>query len=681
MSDPTRILYIDDYLFDRELVLDALEQEHGGFHVTMATTRAEFEQALTQESYDLVLSDFNILGFEGLQVLATVQAYNPELPVVIVTGTGSEEIAAEAIKRGAADYVIKNPQHIRRLPLTIQAVIARQLVEREQRAALRQRIAELEAVSRIAFALRAAQTSDTILPVMLDETLAAIEADSGIIWIAQPGAGMLRVAVARGCFAALTGATLAVGEGLAGSVFASGAMREMPDSGGNLPLSAADHEQIPPGWRTFAVPLRTSNEVVGVLLVAQAPPHTLTGEQRRLLVALAEMAGATIHRLHLHEETARRLRHLQALQAIDRVMIASLDRTVILNVLLEQVTAQLAVDAAGVLLFDPQLHALKYAAGRGLHDPGYQRAHVPLGEGLAGRAALERRLLQAFNGAAHSDPVRAPLLRNQRFNSYLAAPFIAKGQLKGVLEIFHRHPLRPDAEWLAALRTFADQAAIAMDNLQLFESLQRSNLDLILAYDTTIEGWSRALDLRDQETEGHTMRVTELTMRIVHAAGFSEEQLVHVRRGALLHDIGKMGIPDAILLKPGPLTEEEWAIMRRHPTYAYELLAPITYLRPALDIPYCHHEKWDGSGYPRGLRGEAIPLAARIFAVVDVWDALRSDRPYRQGWPDQRIVEHIRAQSGSHFAPGAVELFFMVLNDRRYQPPSSLGRGRDATAR
>src|SRR4030095_309227 len=148
-------------------------------------------------------------------------------------------------------------------------------------------------------------------------------------------------------------------------------------------------------------------------------------------------------------------------------------------------------------------------------------------------------------------------------------------------------------------------------------------------YDSTIEGWSRALDLRDRETEGHTIRVTEMTLKIARIAGMADAELVHLKRGALLHDIGKMGIPDAILLKPDKLETEEWVIMRRHPVYAYELLLPIEYLQPSLDIPYCHHEKWDGSGYPRGLKGEQIPLAARLFAVIDVWDALRSDRPYR----------------------------------------------------
>ncbi|EFO79290.1 response regulator receiver modulated metal dependent phosphohydrolase [Oscillochloris trichoides DG-6] len=183
------------------------------------------------------------------------------------------------------------------------------------------------------------------------------------------------------------------------------------------------------------------------------------------------------------------------------------------------------------------------------------------------------------------------------------------------------------------------------------------------AYDTTILGWSRALDLRDRETEGHSQRVTNMSVRMAKMLGLPESEIVHLRRGALLHDIGKLGIPDAILHKPGPLTPEEWVIMRLHPVYAYEWLAPIEYLRPALDIPYCHHEKWDGSGYPQGLAGTAIPLAARIFAFADVWDAMRSDRPYRKSMPVERVKQHIAEISGSHFDPDLTPIFLALQEE------------------
>jgi putative nucleotidyltransferase with HDIG domain len=242
-------------------------------------------------------------------------------------------------------------------------------------------------------------------------------------------------------------------------------------------------------------------------------------------------------------------------------------------------------------------------------------------------------------------------------------PLIAKGLLKGVLEIFSRTPITTDPDWMNYLETLGGQAAIAVDNAQLFEGMQRSNQELVTAYDATIAGWSLAMDLRDKETEGHTQRVTELTIKLAKRLGINEQEQVQIRRGALLHDIGKLGVPDQILLKPGKLTEEEWEIMRQHPTHAYEMLLPIKYLRPALDIPYAHHEKWDGTGYPRKLKGEQIPLAARIFAIIDVWDALRSDRPYRPGWSVERVREYILEQSGKHFDPFVVNAFLKMLDE------------------
>jgi len=192
-------------------------------------------------------------------------------------------------------------------------------------------------------------------------------------------------------------------------------------------------------------------------------------------------------------------------------------------------------------------------------------------------------------------------------------------------------------------------------------NFEEAHHKLMLAYEATIEGWSRAMDMRDKETEGHTLRVTEMTVRLGNAMNMDDEQLIQARRGALLHDMGKLGVPDQILFKPGALSEDEWVIMRKHPQLAYEMLEQIEYLRPALDIPYCHHEKWDGSGYPRGLKGEEIPLAARLFAVVDVWDALISDRPYRPAMPKEDALAYIQRQAGRHFDPQVVEAFLKEI--------------------
>ena len=241
---------------------------------------------------------------------------------------------------------------------------------------------------------------------------------------------------------------------------------------------------------------------------------------------------------------------------------------------------------------------------------------------------------------------------------------IAKGQLQGVLEIFNRNADMLNDEQIGFLETLATQAAIAIDNSQLFSELQRSNFELEMAYDATIEGWSRALELRDQETEGHTLRVTDMTLQLAQAMGVRGNELIHIRRGALLHDIGKMGIPDRILLKPGRLIDEEWEIMQRHTVYAFEMLWPIEFLRSAIDIPHCHHERWDGTGYPRQLKEEQIPISARVFAVADVWDALTSDRPYRKAWTEEKALDYIITNRGKHFDPRVVEAFLDLRKNK-----------------
>jgi HD-GYP domain-containing protein (c-di-GMP phosphodiesterase class II) len=367
------------------------------------------------------------------------------------------------------------------------------------------------------------------------------------------------------------------------------------------------------------------------------------------------------------------MERLSGLHAVDMAVTASLDLRVTLSVLLDQITSQIHVDAADILMFSSQLQILEYAAGRGFKTSALQHSRLRLGEGHAGRAALERHAVVIRDLNENRDaPRRATLIAQEGFASYIGVPLIAKGQLKGILEIFQRSKLGAEPEWMEFLNLLAGDAALAIDNAAQFAELQRANLSLTLAYDETLEGWSQALDLRDPGVEGHTRRVTEMTLQIAQALGIEPDRLEHVRRGALLHDVGIMGVHDRILLKPGPLTHEEWETMRKHPVYAYELLAPIDFLRPVLDIPYCHHEKWDGSGYPQGLCGERIPMPARAFAIVDVWDALTSDRPFRPAWSAEMASDHIRSQSGSHFDPRVVEEFMRLISPRGTVSGSSI---------
>jgi PAS domain S-box-containing protein len=413
-----------------------------------------------------------------------------------------------------------------------------------------------------------------------------------------------------------------------------------------------------------AVPLISRRETFGALMLYSDQPGHFTPERVQFFQSYALLVAAALENARLLEQTERRLRFVQALHNIDTAIASSLDLNTTLDVILEQTTTQLGVDAASVLLYDSVKCVLLYTAGRGFHTPLVQKAHVELQERYAGRAVLERRTIVSDwwqrTDTEFRDPGYQALLNDEGFAAHVVTPLLAKGQVVGVLEVFHRAHLDANAEWLDLLETLAGQAAISIDGATIFEGLQRSNAELEKAYNSTLEGWSRAMDLRDKETEGHSRRVAAMTVDLGRAMGLSEAELIQVYRGALLHDIGKLGVPDSILLKPGKLTEEEWVIMHKHPQYAHDMIFPISYLEPAIAIPYCHHEKWDGTGYPRGLKGEEIPLAARIFAVVDVWDALTSDRPYRAAWPANRVREHIHKGAGTHFDPRVVEAFFRL---------------------
>jgi PAS domain S-box-containing protein/putative nucleotidyltransferase with HDIG domain len=418
-------------------------------------------------------------------------------------------------------------------------------------------------------------------------------------------------------------------------------------------------------------PLVFASEVTGAnyeSVVRRADGSARTVESRLTFLSSQERRTAMLSTIHditerkeSEQKIKRQLEHLLALSAIDQIIAANFDLKFGLSQIIRHIMLELSVDAADILILNPSTQTLEYGAEYGFRTQLVRQAQVRLGTSYAGRAALGRHLVQIQNLSAEPNNLLLTThLKDEGFVCYYGVPLIAKGLVNGVLEVFHRTALEPNAEWLDFLNSLAGQTAIAIDNATLFENLQRSTSELTLAYDATIEGWSRALDLRDKETEGHSLRVTEMTLKLARAFNLSEVELVQVRWGALLHDIGKMGVPDGILLKPGPLTDEEWVLMRKHPQLAYKMLAPIRYLRLALDVPYCHHEKWDGTGYPRGLKGEQIPLTARIFSVVDVWDALSSDRPYRAAWAEDKVRANILASAGTYFDPQVVDVFLQM---------------------
>jgi putative nucleotidyltransferase with HDIG domain len=316
----------------------------------------------------------------------------------------------------------------------------------------------------------------------------------------------------------------------------------------------------------------------------------------------------------------------------------------------------------GFLMLKDSSGKLSIQTARGMSEGS---AHE---EAFSGSTTIIRTVIESGKPILTTNAQNDPRFEMQysvaalQLRSILCAPLKLKDDLIGVIYVDHRGI--PDVfheSDMNLISAFADQAAMAIDNARLFEDLKAANKELEIAYEATLQGWVRALDLRDKETEGHTQRVTTLSVKLAQFMGVDKNDLIHVQRGALLHDIGKMAIPDAILLKPEGLSEEERALIRQHPIFAYEMLKPIQFLHRALDIPYCHHEKWDGSGYPRGLKELQIPFSARIFAIVDVWDALTSDRVYRKALPAEEVRAHLRQQAGRHFDPRVAEGFLDLV--------------------
>ena len=619
MEKLLRVLIIEDSENDADLLVRELRR--GGYEVESerVETGEAMRAALAQKTWDLILSDYKMPRFDATRALKVLHASGLDLPFIIVSGTISEETAVISLKAGAHDFLAK--EKLARLIPAIQRELKDAEARRERRLALE--------------ALRESEERYRLL----------FESNPNPMWV----------------YDLATLQILAVNDaavehyGYSRTEFLSMTIKEIrPDEDVPALMAALTENQdelhVPAVWR--------HRKKDGTLIDVEISSHSMQWAGRPTRVVLV---NDVTERMRAEIRIKTQLERFASLHAIDTAISSSTDLHMILYILLNQAITRLKVDAADILLYNRVTNMLEVAAAQGFQTAGAQEGHIRMGQEIAGRAAYERTILKGYFAAREGASLVIPRLADEGFTWYCAVPLISKGKTTGVFEVFEREHQSHDRDWMDFLNMLAGQTAIAVDNAMLFNSLQRSNEDLRQAYDATIEGWSRALDLRDRETEGHTQRVTELTLDLSGKFGFPEEEFKFIRWGALLHDIGKMGVPDSILLKPASLTEKEWEIMKKHPNFAFQMLSPILYLQGALDIPYCHHEKWDGSGYPRGLRGGEIPLTARIFAVVDVWDALRSDRPYRRAWSAAQAREYIHIQAGSHFDPKVVEYFLPLI--------------------
>ncbi len=449
-------------------------------------------------------------------------------------------------------------------------------------------------------------------------------------------------------------------QGITGRVAASGSPMNIPDVS-KYPDYIGDDPEVK---SELCVPIQSNDQLLGVINIESVDRAAFDENDQRLLMTLAGQLATAIERARLFHTVGQQVKRLQTLRTIDRAISSSLDLGVTLNIILDQTTSQLGVDAANILLLESHTQSLNVQATKGFQPNSLVFSSVQVGAGYAGKVALANEPVFVTNlmeaGRNFRDPA---VIETEGFVIYYALPLTFKGKTQGVLELFHRSEKNLTKEWRGFASTLANQAAIAIDNAEMFEDLQRINLELTRSYDTSLKGWARALEMRDHETEGHSQRVVELTLKLAKRIGVQDEQLASIRRGTLLHDIGKIAIPDSILLKPGELTEEEWKIIKRHPLYARRMLEPISYLKEAMSIPLYHHEWWNGEGYPEGLQSTEIPLAARIFAVIDVWDALINDRPYRNAWPRKKARTYIQNQAGIQFDPEVVKAFLEVLEE------------------
>lgn len=518
---------------------------------------------------------------------------------------------------------------------------------------------ELEGIVQVSAAMRQASEQSQMIPILAEQCHLLFQPQQLLIILSTATPSMGKIAYADGVWKSLEGEVIPLADWLQQGE--GGLLQRTNPENAQTELVPEFMNRVKEDEWIEWFPMKTLLADVGWLCLSRPTP--LSSHERRLLHAVLDIAASALQRASLYSQTVQRLKQLNALHIIDRAINASLDLNFTTNILLAQVVQQLEVHAATLLKFNPLSQMFTVLAThqypKHLIPTIYQLVDDPLRQAILERKIVVIEDLRSYRG-------NRPFWERstgQGYAGYAAIPLVSKGEVKGVLELFKHRELQFTEEQHRFLEALAEQAAIAIDNAEMFETLQRNQTHLSLAYEGVIEGFARALELRDSDLHGHSRRVAEITVRLARQFGFGEQELTNIRHGALLHDIGNLAIPEAILQKPGPLSDEEWAIVRKHPEYAREILTNIPSLQPAVVIPYCHHEHWDGSGYPRQLQGEHIPLEARLFSVVDVWDALRSDRPYRAAWERQQIIEYIRSQAGKLFDPKIVPAFLARLEE------------------
>lgn len=403
-------------------------------------------------------------------------------------------------------------------------------------------------------------------------------------------------------------------------------------------------------------PLIQNEQVIGLIGLLSHQADYFNPETNKWISALA----GNIARSLFLEDYKNRERQLEF--SIYKILQSNLDIKNTMPVALEILAGALKADAIIAYSHHPSKQQFETCLTYGLTSAVQEKLPHYLNSDMAGKSFINGSLPTWVEDLLETPPGSHPIngLGNMGFRGYLALPLIAHHDLKGALEIFWQTTCAEKTYQSGFLKRVSEQFAFAMEHDSMLKDLENNNQFLVSRYNVIIEGLSRTLELRDLETDGHSQRVSQLTMQLAEHMRIPQDQWDDIRRGALLHDIGKIGIPDAILLKPGSLTEQERRMMQLHVVYAYNILSPTTTSRITLDIIHYHHEHWNGKGYPDGLKGLQIPLAARLFSVIDVFDALTSDRPYRPAWSRSHALSYLKDQAGIQFDPLVIKSFLEI---------------------
>lgn len=714
-NESIKILCVDPHPADIKALEQYFLRGHFPYQVVAVSSVSQAQEALEDFQFDLVILEYQLEDGTAFDLMRELS----HLPVIFLVREGDETVTVRAMRAGALDYLVKDSErdYLAELPGAIAQALSIQQEEQE-REKYQQQLEEI--VSERAQALMdanqrlAAETeqraqavedrrqtmlqqaaiddlSATMAATMdLESIHASIQShlrdlfEMEVLVLARFHAERERLQVrhhwglspnpadepegnlpsekvlTRALSGAVSSGELAnlerLGRDKLGEVEEDFALRW--DFRPDLPGQMADDQP----QSALVAPLTIEEDVIGVLYIQSPGLDIYDYRDAALFLRAANVIALGLHKAYLYERSERHIERLSSLHSIDQAMLSNLSLSTILDTLRYQLVALLGVDAVDILVYHPQLDVLRMITQFGFKTDPQSSTELRLGQDPGGRTAAEKEPIYLENlTAAEAAFQRSPDFDQEGFQTYYGFPMLAKNKVVGVLEIFHRGELELDQEDLEFLERLSGLGALAIEQRNLYQEVKRSNQELKQAHQAIIEGWAHALELRGIETEGHADRVVDLSVQLARRLGMGEDGVEDVRRGAYLHDIGKMGIPDEILLKKGTLTVEERKKIGQHPVYAYEMLKEIESLQGALDIPLYHHERWDGMGYPEGLRREEIPLAARIFAVVDVWDSLRSDRPYRKAWSRQEAEKHLVEDAGKHFDPQIVEEFLAMV--------------------